>query len=150
MRTTTGASRNSVNVREPNPLRCGHSHLHAARRIHVLGRWGCRRARGAFKTRTPFHTGPPILRNIKTLPQAALIYHLSGDYNPFHPNPDLAKEVGFEKPIVHGRCTFGIAARAITDDIGRASGTTIHAMDARLTAPVFPGETIQTETWGRR
>jgi acyl dehydratase len=103
---------------------------------------------GPSKTRRPFPDRPAdFVWDIKTLPQAALIYRLSGDYNPSHVDPDLAKEGGFGKPILHGRCTFGIAGRAIADDIGRASGTRIHAMEARFTSPVFPGETVRTELW---
>jgi acyl dehydratase len=103
---------------------------------------------GPSKPQRPFPDRPAdFVHDIKTLPQAALIYRLSGDYNPFHVDPNLAKEGGFEKPILHGRCTFGIAARAIDNEIGKSNGTTIRAMEARFTSPVFPGETIQTEMW---
>lgn len=90
---------------------------------------------------------PDLVRDINTLPQAALIYRLSGDYNPFHVDPDLAKEGGFGRPILHGRCTFGIAGRAIVDGIARPHGKTLQAMEARFTSPVFPGESIRTEMW---
>lgn len=90
---------------------------------------------------------PDLVRDINTLPQAALIYRLSGDYNPFHVDPDLAKEGGFSRPILHGRCTFGIAGRAIVDGIGRPLGKALQAMEARFTSPVFPGETVRTEMW---
>jgi acyl dehydratase len=83
----------------------------------------------------------------KTLPQAALIYRLSGDYNPFHVDPDMARAGGFDRPILHGRCTYGIAGRAIMEKIGDDRGTTIAAMEGRFTSSVFPGETIRTEIW---
>jgi acyl dehydratase len=104
--------------------------------------------RGQSQPKRAFPDRPAdIVRDIKTLPQAALIYRLSGDYNPFHVDPSMAKEGGFSRPILHGRCTFGIAGRAITEEIGRHRGGLLQKMEARFTSPVFPGETICTEMW---
>jgi acyl dehydratase len=85
--------------------------------------------------------------DVKTLPQAALIYRLSGDYNPFHVDPNMARQGGFDRPILHGRCTYGIAGRAIMKTIGEPRGVAIGAMEGRFTSSVFPGETIRTEIW---
>lgn len=82
-----------------------------------------------------------------TLPQAALIYRLSGDNNPVHADPVLARQAGFERPILHGRCTFGVAGHAILRTFCGYDGARLQAMSARFTAPVFPGETIRTELW---
>lgn len=83
----------------------------------------------------------------RTLPQAALIYRLSGDYNPLHADPAVARSVGFDRPILHGLCTFGVAAYAVL--VGAAGGDPdrLTALDVRFTAPVYPGETVVTEIW---
>ena len=86
----------------------------------------------------------------KTLPQAALIYRLSGDYNPFHVDPEMARQGGFERPLLHGRCTFGIAGRAIVWAFCDGDGKSLAKMEARFSSPVFPGETVRTEMWRER
>jgi acyl dehydratase len=85
--------------------------------------------------------------DLPTLPIAALIYRLSGDYNPLHADPAIARKAGFDKPILHGLCTYGVAClsliRALCDD----DATRLRSMGARFTKPVFPGETLRTEYW---
>ena len=56
---------------------------------------------------------PDFIDNIETLPQSALLYRLCGDMNPLHADPTVAKEAGFNRPILHGRCTLGIAIRSL-------------------------------------
>jgi acyl dehydratase len=92
---------------------------------------------------------PDAVCDIGTLPQAALIYRLSGDYNPLHVDPQLAREGGFDRPILHGRCTFGVAGRALVQSFGEPQGAMLASMEARFSAPVFPGETLRTEMWQR-
>lgn len=94
----------------------------------------------------PAHA-PDAVCDIGTLPQAALIYRLSGDYNPIHVDPQLAREGGFDRPILHGRCSFGMAGRALVQAHGDPTGVTLASMEARFSAPVFPGETLRTEMW---
>lgn len=82
-----------------------------------------------------------------TLPQAALIYRLSGDYNPLHADPEVAAKAGFDRPILHGLCTFGMAARAALECLlGHDTGR-LRRLAARFTAPVFPGEQLRFELW---
>lgn len=85
--------------------------------------------------------------DIATLPQAALIYRLSGDYNPLHADPAYAKRGGYDQPILHGRCTFGVVGHAILKTCCDYDPIRLVAMEGRFSAPVFPGETIRTELW---
>ena len=82
-----------------------------------------------------------------TLPQAALIYRLSGDYNPLHADPEVAKAGGFERPILHGLCTFGVVCHALMKALCGYDPARFGRMDLRFSSPVFPGETIRTEIW---
>jgi acyl dehydratase len=84
---------------------------------------------------------------IATLPQQAAIYRLSGDRNPLHIDPEMAKRVGFPGPILHGLCTYGIAGRAIMRACGDNDPARIASLDARFSSPVYPGETVTTRIW---
>ena len=99
----------------------------------------------------PAHTlperAPDIVCDIATLPQAALIYRLSGDYNPLHADPEIGKAAGFPRPILHGLCTFGVAGHALLRTLCGYDPTRLTRMEARFSSPVFPGETVRTEIW---
>jgi acyl dehydratase len=84
---------------------------------------------------------------LEVLPQAALIYRLSGDYNPIHADPETAKKAGFEKPILQGLCSFGVAARALLATCCGNQPERLKAMQLRFSSPVYPGETLRTEFW---
>jgi acyl dehydratase len=90
---------------------------------------------------------PDLTVDVPTLPQAALIYRLSGDYNPLHADPAVAASAGFKAPILHGLCTYGIAARAILQTVCDYDPARLRSMAVRFSAPVYPGETIRTEIW---
>jgi acyl dehydratase len=90
---------------------------------------------------------PDLAVDLATLPQAALIYRLSGDDNPLHADPKVALAVGFPRPILHGLGTFGVAGRAILKACCGSDPARLEAMQVRFSAPVFPGETIRTEIW---
>lgn len=90
---------------------------------------------------------PPTVVDIDTLPQAALIYRLNADYNPLHSDPEVAKAAGFPRPILHGLCTYAIAARAVVQTCCGHDSDQLKAIRARFTAPVYPGETISVELW---
>lgn len=82
-----------------------------------------------------------------TMPQSALLYRLTGDANPLHADPAVAQRAGFERPILHGLCTFGIAGHALLRTLCEYNPSRMRRMDARFSAPVYPGETIRTEIW---
>jgi len=90
---------------------------------------------------------PEVSVAIPTLPQAALIFRLSGDYNPIHADPESARAAGFPRPILHGLCTLGVASRALLESYGGHRPESLLSLSARFSAPVFPGETIITESW---
>lgn len=92
-------------------------------------------------------TPPQHVCDLPTLPQAALIYRLSGDYNPLHADPAYAVKAGFKMPILHGRCTFSIAGHAILKTLCGYDPARFVAMEGRFSSPVYPGETIRTEMW---
>jgi acyl dehydratase len=85
--------------------------------------------------------------DLPTLPQAALIYRLSGDYNPLHADPAYAQRAGFKAPILHGRCTFGVAGHALVKTMCDYDPARLKSMQGRFSSPVYPGETIRTEMW---
>ncbi len=92
-------------------------------------------------------TAPDHVCDLATLPQAALIYRLSGDYNPLHADPAYAKRGGYDQPILHGRCTFGVVGHALLKTCCDYDPARLVAMEGRFSSPVFPGETIRTEIW---
>ena len=76
-----------------------------------------------------------------TLPNSAFLYRLNGDLNPQHVDPELST---FERPIMHGLCTYGFTARAISDLYEQAM---LKRISGRFTSHVFPGETLRVKTW---
>ncbi|HEY3778858.1 MAG TPA: MaoC/PaaZ C-terminal domain-containing protein [Rhizomicrobium sp.] len=90
---------------------------------------------------------PDLVHACDTRPDQAFLYALSGDRNPLHRDPRVAKMAGFPRPILHGLCTYGTACRAIVSTVCKYDADRIEQFDARFSAPVFPGETILTEMW---
>jgi acyl dehydratase len=85
--------------------------------------------------------------SMPTLAQAALLYRLSGDYNPIHADPSLARKAGFDRPILHGLCTLGVATRAVLQTYCENDPARLRSLRLRFSSPVYPGETIITEFW---
>ncbi|MBL8835605.1 MAG: MaoC family dehydratase N-terminal domain-containing protein [Alphaproteobacteria bacterium] len=90
---------------------------------------------------------PDIVHAIATRPEAALIYRLSGDYNPVHADPKIAAKAGFARPILHGLCTFGVIGRALVATACAGDPARLRGLAGRFSAPIYPGETIETQIW---
>jgi acyl dehydratase len=90
---------------------------------------------------------PDLTVECDTRVDQALLYALSGDRNPLHRDPNVAKLAGYDRPILHGLCTYGTACRAIISGVCDYDAKKIASFDARFSAPVFPGETIVTQIW---
>ena len=90
---------------------------------------------------------PDHVADLPTLPQAALFYRLNDDPNPLHADPAVAKRAGFERPILHGSCSYAVACHAFLRAVTGYDGPLVKRFDVRFSAPVFPGETIRSEFW---
>ncbi len=104
-------------------------------------------AREQYKPEPVPTRAPDLVRRIETRPEAALIYRLSGDWNPVHASPAVARKAGFERPILHGLCTFGIACRALLATVCGNDPSKLKMMNGRFSAPVYPGETQTIDIW---
>ncbi|BCW90579.1 hypothetical protein sos41_37510 [Alphaproteobacteria bacterium SO-S41] len=81
------------------------------------------------------------------IPNQTFIYALSGDRNPLHRDPKIAKLAGFEKPIIHGLCTYGTTCRAIITNVMDHASEKITGYDVRFSSPAYPGEAIAVDVW---
>lgn len=90
---------------------------------------------------------PDFVCDLATLPQQALLYRLSGDFNPLHASPAIAQAAGFKAPILHGLCTLGVLTHALLKTCCDYDPSRFKHMRLRFSAPVYPGETIRTEIW---
>jgi acyl dehydratase len=95
----------------------------------------------------PPERAPDAVVETHTLPQQALIYRLSGDKNPLHADPDFAKMAGFDRPIIHGLCSYGIACKAVVDHALGGDVTRVARYQARFAGVAWPGETYRTSYW---
>jgi acyl dehydratase len=90
---------------------------------------------------------PDAVCDLVTRPETALIYRLSGDRNPLHAEPAVARAAGFPRPIAHGLGNFGFAGHAVLKTMCGYDPQKLIAFACRFSAPVFPGETLRTEMW---
>jgi acyl dehydratase len=90
---------------------------------------------------------PDGVIEVATMPQQALIYRLSGDKNPLHADPEFAKMGGFDRPIIHGLCSYGVVCKAIVDHVLGGDTTTVARGQARFAGVGFRGETYQISYW---
>ncbi len=90
---------------------------------------------------------PDKLCDLATSPQQALLYRLSGDHNPLHVLPSIARDAGFKSPILHGLSTMGVMTHALLKSCCDYQPERFKHLRLRFSAPVYPGETIRTEIW---
>lgn len=118
--------------------------------IFVVGSGGSggKRTSDKAKAAVAIPDRPPdaVLTDTTSLNQAAL-YRLSGDWNPLHIDPNFASLAGFDKPILHGLCTFGFSARHVLQQFADNDVSRFKAIKVRFAKPVYPGQTLQTEMW---
>lgn len=112
------------------------------------GGFGGKRTSDKVKEAVAVPNRPPdnVLTDTTSLNQAAL-YRLSGDWNPLHIDPNFANLAGFDKPILHGLCTFGFSARHVLRQFCENDVSRFKTIKARFAKPVYPGQTLQTEMW---
>jgi acyl dehydratase len=90
---------------------------------------------------------PDVQLDYRTTDDQAVLYCLSGDDNPLHWDPDFARQSGFERPILHGLCTYGFATRALVDTVCDGDPNRLRAISARFSAVVFPGQLLTVAVW---
>jgi acyl dehydratase len=92
-------------------------------------------------------TLPDLVLDLQTRPETALLYRLSGDYNPLHSDPEIAAKAGFPRPILHGLATYGAACRGLLKAYCGYDPVRLKSMRARFSAPTFPGDLLRLECW---
>jgi len=114
--------------------------------VRGAGGWGGDRGPSA-DINVPPDRAPDKVVEDKTSENQALLYRLSGDWNPLHADPSFAKAFGFQRPILHGLCSFGVATRAAATMAPDGDPRFIKSIKARFASTVLPGETLVTELW---
>jgi len=90
---------------------------------------------------------PDVCRSVQIPRDQALLYRLTGDTNPLHTDPEFAKKAGFDRPILHGMCTYGYTARILLHEACGSMVERFTAMSGRFASPVYPGDTVTVEGW---
>ncbi len=114
--------------------------------VRGAGGWGGERGPQG-ETNVPPTRAPDATVTEKVPEDQALLYRLSGDWNPLHADPNFAKNFGFERPILHGLCTFGYAGRHVVRAMCNNDPRKFKSIRSRFSDSVFPGETLVTEMW---
>ncbi|MFF0225509.1 MaoC/PaaZ C-terminal domain-containing protein [Streptomyces sp. NPDC004629] len=115
--------------------------------IFVRGEGGWGGDRGPATTLEPPTGEPDLTLERPTREDQALLYRLCGDWNPLHADPDFAKLAGFDRPILHGLCTYGMTLKAVVDTLLDGDVTRVRAYTTRFAGVVYPGETLRLRMW---
>ena len=90
---------------------------------------------------------PDMVFEAPTEVNQAALYRMSGDRNPLHIDPAIAKMVGFKEPILHGLCTYGVVCRRFVQEVLKGDSGKVKSYSARFSSPVIPGEKLQVKVW---
>lgn len=116
--------------------------------IYVRGEGGFGGVSGPSAGNAVPDRAPDTVVESRVLPQQALLYRMSsGDKNPLHADPAFAAMAGFDRPILHGLCTYGVVLKAVTETVLGGEPERVRSYKARFTGHVFPGETLVTRIW---
>lgn len=115
--------------------------------IFVRGEGGWGGDRGQSNAVAVPDRAPDAATTYTVTPQQALLYRLCGDRNPLHADPAFAKAAGFDAPILHGLCTYGIVLREVIDLLLDGDAGAVGGFAARFAGVVFPGETLTVNAW---
>ena len=114
--------------------------------IRGEGGWGGDRGPSGTPNEIPDREADQVLSET-TRPEQALLYRLSGDRNPLHSDPTFAALAGFDRPILHGLCTYGFAGRALLHALCDSDPARLASIEGRFSSPVFPGESLHVDLW---
>ncbi|MEO0437525.1 MAG: SDR family NAD(P)-dependent oxidoreductase [Pseudomonadota bacterium] len=114
--------------------------------IRGAGGWGGERGPSESLNVAP-EREPDLIVEDATDANQTLLYRLSGDWNPLHADPAFAQAFGFEKPILHGMCTFGFGVRHVLKSFANNNGRLFSDVKVRFAKTVYPGETLITRMW---
>ncbi|MER7006788.1 MaoC/PaaZ C-terminal domain-containing protein [Dactylosporangium sp. NPDC000555] len=118
--------------------------------VFIRGEGGFGGERGPRDTWRLPDRAPDRAVTYPTRPEQALLYRLSGDRNPLHSDPRFAARAGFDRPILHGLCTYGVTGRALLHELAGSDPARLRGMSGRFTATVFPGQSLTVEMWAQQ
>jgi acyl dehydratase len=114
--------------------------------IRGEGGWGGERGPSGPKN-VPPERDPDRELTYQTSPDQAFVYRLSGDRNPLHTDPSFAALGGFDRPILHGLCSYGFTGRALLHALCDGDPAAFEHIEGRFTAPVMPGDALTIRMW---
>ena len=116
--------------------------------LFIRGEGGFGGARGPSSSAEPWPAREPDdVVTYAVRPDQALVYRLSGDRNPLHSDPVFAKRAGFDRPILHGLCTYGFTGRALLHAVCGSDPARFRSMAGRFSRPTYPGDTLTISIW---
>lgn len=115
--------------------------------IRGEGGWGGDRGPSGPQNEPPADAAPDHEITLQTSPDQAFVYRLSGDRNPLHTDPSFAALGGFDRPILHGLCTYGFTGRALLGALADNDVTRFHHVEGRFSSPVMPGDALTVRIW---
>jgi acyl dehydratase len=115
--------------------------------VFIRGQGGWGGDRGPSARSVPPERSPDHVWSYETWDGINLVYRLSGDRNPLHSDPSFARAAGFDRPILHGLCTYGITGRALLHTLCGSDPGRFVSMSGRFSRPAYPGDTLTVSMW---